>query len=194
MFSQNPRADQFKIIIPDDFYVQEITDKYNDLLQQKPFIINNISDLLEESIKTFDTPEFGVNLLEQTAGNLVGISNVHQQLPKQSLDKATEKTFSITFRHTDGYLTYFMMLEHFFYRYKMGKNQDRKNFGTVIVELSLPNGIAVCRLKLNRVNLIGVPALSLDYSNPARDQSMFTCTFGYDTFETTFELPKIKKI
>lgn len=192
MFSQNPRADQFKIIFPDDFYIKEITDKYDDLLNQKPYIFNNINSLLEESIRTFDTPEFGYNLIEQLESNGDGVSRIHQQVPKESEQKLAEKTFSITFRHCDGFLTYFMMLEHFFSRYKLGTNPNRKNFGPIIIEINLPNGLAVCRIKLRRVNLIGVPSLSLDYASTARDQSTFTCTFGYDLFETTFELPTAK--
>lgn len=192
MFSQNPRSDQFKLSFPVTFFVDEISDKYNEIFQQKPYIFDSIQHILYESIKSFDSPEFGYSLQQQESINGDNAGRATQLIPKENMGKIAEKTFLINFRHCDGYLTYFLMLEHFFYRYKLGKGADRKHFGTIILELTLPNGITVCRIKYHRCYLIGVPALSLDYSNPARDESTFGCTFGYDKFETSFDLPTLK--
>lgn len=194
MFSQNPRPDSFKFIIPDTFFIQDICSKYNQFLKQKPVVLTSIEQMLLESMQSIDSPEFGFNAISQIIqdGNQAGYDSF--QAPKESVQKLTEKTFVITFRHCDGFMTYFLMLEHFFKRYEMGAGSDRKPFGTAILETLMPNSYPICRIKFHRCMLVGVSNISLTYSGLNRDASTFSCTFAYSEFETSFDLPDLKLI
>lgn len=191
MFSQNSRQDKFQVLLPDSFFIDSIVSKYNQWVNQHPVILRTIQEMLIESIQGFDTPEFSTTLIGQTT-NVDGVSKTISQYPLESTGKLLEKTFQLSFRHSDGFITYFLMLEHFFTRYQMGPGNKtkRKPFGTVIVELKLPNNNVVCRIKFHQCYLISVPSLSLSYSAQQRDITSFSCNFEYNNFETTFELPK----
>lgn len=192
MFSHNPRPDYFRFIMSDEFFLADICSKYNDMLKQKPGVLQTIDQLLIESIQSIDSPEFGFTAAGQGIidANFAGYDNF--QAPKESIQKLTEKTFSVTFRHTDGYMTYFLMLEHFFKRYQMGAGANRKHFGTCILETLMPNYYPICRVRYNRCILVGVDGLSLTYSGLNRDASTFTCTFAYSEFSTSFDIPELK--
>lgn len=193
MLSQNPRADNFNIILPMNFFIDEIIEKYNKLLSQKPYPFDNIIDMLAESIQSFDTPEYGIQPVEQNLANANGTSDSYFTLPKQSLQRAADsKTFQISYRHSDGYLTYFMMMEHFFHRLKLGNDDALKPFGTTFLEFKIPTGEIVYRLKFEHCHLIGVPSLALTYATPSRDFTTFICNFAYTQFQTTFEIPEPK--
>jgi hypothetical protein len=194
MFSQNPRIDLFTVIFPDSFFISELTEKYNSLLSQKPYILDSIEDILRESIQSFESPRFGFSVIEQMTKDPAGAGYNINQTPMQSMQTLAEKTFSISFRHSDGFLTYFLMMEHFFKRYEMGPGtkETRKPFGTIILETLLPNGLKVSRIKFRDCKLTTIPSLELSYSSPSRDFSTFECEFAYNTFETTFDLPDLK--
>lgn len=193
MFSPNPRTDLFNVIIPDTFFLSSITNKYNDYLKQKPYILPTIDQILIESIQSIDFPEFGYTPLEQ---NTIDGNNAGYNIPqpsKDSVQKLTEKIINITFRHTDGFMTYFMMMEHFFKRYEMGPGsiELRKPFGDIICETQIAAGPDLCRIYFKKCVLINSPDLHLSYASPTRDFSTFECRFAYAEFKTTFEMPTL---
>jgi hypothetical protein len=193
MFSQNPRPDAFRLTIPDTFFIPEICNKYNQLLKQYPYVLKTIDAMLIESIQSIDSPAFGFTAISQNTidSNNAGYDGF--QTPKESFQKLTEKTFSVTFRHTNGFMTYFLMLEHFFKRYEMGQGSSRKPFGSMYLETLMPTpGQVLCRIRFDKCILVGIDNLSLTYSGLNRDASTYTCTFAYSEFSTSFELPQLK--
>jgi len=191
MFSNNPRKDLFRVVMPDTFFIKEITNKYDNFLKQKHLPLDTIQEVLLESIKGFDTPDFGVTPSQQQLAN-DGLRFDQPSLPKESIQRATEKTFQLRFRHSDAYLTYFLMLEHFFARLKFGEKAARKHFGTIILELQSPVGNSINRIRYEKCHLIGVPPLSLDYALPNQDTSEFACNIAYTKFSTSFDVPELK--
>lgn len=194
MFSPNPRSDAFNVIIPDTFFIDSIIAKYDKFLKQKPYVLfEGIKSMLVESIQSIELPEFGFDPLEQ---NRIDNNNAGYNIPqasKDSFQKLTEKKIDITFRHTDGFMTYFLMMEHFFKRYEMGPgtNEFRQPFGDIIFETQLAAGPTLCRIYLKKCMLTRVPSLGLTYATPSRDMSTFTCSFAYSDFSTTFEMPEL---
>ena len=193
MFSQNPRTDYFTVIVPDKFFRTDVIAKYNEVIAQRQYPFSTIEEMLLESIQSFNTPDFGYTVNNQTVqdGSFAGYDS--GTTSKESIQKLTEKTFTITFRHTDGFMTYWMLLELFFAAYTMGPdNPNRKDFGQVIFETRMPDGQSICRVKYNQCRLVGVPGLMFTYASPTRDFSTFECTFAYNTFETAFDMPTLK--
>lgn len=193
MFSNNPRKDLFEVLFPDTFFINHITEKYNNYLKQKRYPLDDMVSVLNESIQGFDSPQFGHQLVEQQshdANGNVGITN--QQTPAISAQNVTEKSFDVSFRHVDGYITYFYLLELYFTRFQFGEGAKyRGQFGTCLLKLKRPDGDPMYTVKYKKCSLISIPPLSLGYNTPSRDFLDFTCTFGWSEFDTALHIPDL---
>lgn len=194
MFSNNPRKDLFEIILPDSFFIEDVTHKYDQIIKQRRYPLDDMKSVLYESIQSFNTPDFGYQLIEQQTHD--GNSNVgqtNQIAPKTSAQQVTEKTFSVSFRMVDGYLNYFYLLELFFTRFQFGENAKlRGQFGNLMLKLKRPDGDMMYIVNYQKCSLIGVPSLDLAYNSPTRDFLEFSCTFGFSEFSTSLNIPELK--
>lgn len=187
----NPRQDLFSVFLTDQFFEDSIISKYNDFLKQYPYTIDNMSDVINESIQEIELPAFGYQPIEQNSTS--GYSALLNYLrPNENIQNLFEKTFTISFRHTEGYLTYFCMLEHFFQFYDFTTGQSKKDLGTLPLQTLLPDGQIVSTINFERVLLTGISGLPLSYSNEDRSFRTFDLTFQYSTLSTSFNVPERK--
>lgn len=194
MLSNNPSLDRFKILFSDDFFIKEITDKYDMILKQKNYVLTSIKDMILESIKNVETPSFGFEPIEQNQidGNNAGYSNT--SVAKTSEQKLVDSnTINITFRHTDGFITYWCLLELFAIRFMMGQGSEkfRKPFTNIILENYYTNGNLSCRVLYNKVMLKSLPSIMFAYDTPERNILEFGVSFHFETFQPQIEIQSL---
>lgn len=190
----NPNKSNFNIIIPPDFFVESIVKKYNAYFSYANLVQNNIADILTESIQSVNFPEIGYNPISQTTQDVNNGGYNLNQIPKESEQNLiNDKLISITFRHIDGYITYFMVMELIYTFYQMGGDNPtkRKTFSPIILEtLSTHTRTPICRWKLYKCMISGLSPLSLAFNETERDVQTFDVTFAYTEFETTVNIPQ----
>lgn len=191
MFSNNPRADLFKLNLPDSFFIPEITDKYNEYLSQFPRVLGSIEAVINESIQSFISPEFGYTAIEQQS-NIQGGAITNYTASKLNEQQLAEKTLQIVFRHTEAYLTYWCMMEHFFHRYRIGEQSARKPWGDLILITTLDDGIPLCKIIFQNVLFNGIDNLNLSFNSLISQFDTFTCTFTYSTLQNSIIIPELK--
>ncbi len=89
-----------------------------------------------------------------------------------------DKTLVIKFRHTLGYLNYFMLFENFFYQYSRDYEQDKLD-NVFNVELLGVDGAIISKIVIDSPLMFGIDSLSFDYAKPTAENQEFTVTFKY---------------
>lgn len=197
MFALKERKDNFRFQFPQDFIVDEINDKYARILQQQRSFFYKPVDFLNETIKSVQVlgfndatfmqqqPGYGNNLRdpERTKLNKFSFSASDQAYrselnPLQLLDK----TFNVTFRHTLGFVNYFLMFENFWYIFHRDtSSKEAKNVFTV--DFLDGYGRAYSRVVMEDPLINGIDMLSLDYSQPIASSETFQVTFKYSNID-----------
>ncbi|BBI90636.1 hypothetical protein HYO65_gp244 [Tenacibaculum phage PTm1] len=192
MFSLDPRPDLFRTRLPDKFIEPNILTKYDAFIKQKPFVFDSFIDVMNESIQSFDIPAFGFSATIQDGNrdNALGaIERVH--VPHQSVQKFIDNTFTITFKHTEAYMSYWFMVEHWFKKYQLGKDGNRVPMDFLLLELLDYKLNSIVRIKFNKVLFTGVDGVSFAYNNIDRTSDTFTATFQYGTLQPVFDIPTL---
>lgn len=182
MISLKPTLDNFRVVLPRDFFYQEVIENFEPFIKL-PF--DNLYDYIEESIKTFEVPSFNFNPIEYR-GNVYSESHnvniqtdISQRAGESEID-LIDKKFTITFRFNSGYLNWVIMLFQY-YRYYT-HSQDKHYFGTFLLELYTPQGLLIAGIEFSNVIFTGVSGFELDYSNTTSATDSFTCSFTFNNF------------
>lgn len=200
MFTLKGRKDNFKFLLPNDFIVDEINDKYARILQEQRSFIYKPIDFLNETIRSIQVlgfndatvmqqqPGYGFNLrsakrTEQNRFSFPASEHAYrsQVNPLQLLDK----TFNVTFRHTLGFINYFMIFENFWYIYH--RDTTSKEASTQFtIDFMDGYGRAYSRITLMDPLINSIDMLSLDYTAPVASSETFTVAFKYSNIDYQF--------
>lgn len=193
MFSPDPKRSLFEFLFPDNFILSDIAEKYNTYLSQKRYTFDDIESVLMESLQGFNSPEYGTTPIEQTKRDDSFLGTQRYDLPKESVQKLSDKTFSITFRHVDGFLTYQLMQELLFRYYTIGEEttKHRGVFGNCILKLNRADGDWISKVSYHQCSIIGLTSLDLSYSSVNRDFLTFNVNFSYNDLSTAFNIPQL---
>ena len=206
MFGLKGRQDGFRLLLPKEFLVKEVEEKYGKIIKDKIGYFNTPIDFLNETIQkvnvlgfsngtiTQDQPAIGseptmksdrvnANKFQYAATQF----NYRSGVPPIQL---TDKTFNITFRHTLGYLNYFMLFENFWYQFSRDMNYDDlpQRF---TIDLYNEIGSIYSRISLFYPMINSMDMLEFDYTQPVAQSQTFNIEFKYSNFD--FEFISIEK-
>lgn len=200
MFSLKGRQDGFRLLLPQEFICDEINDKYAQILQNQKSFFTKPIDFLNETIQsvqvlgfsdgTVNQPQPGIghplidpnrvkqNKFLHTATDFTYRSEVN---PLQLIDK----TLNITFRHTLGFLNYFLLFENFWYLYSRDKQYKDISF-TFNIDIINQNGQVYSKIVLYDPIIHGIDMLDLNYTKPVAESQTFTVIFKYSNIDYQF--------
>ena len=200
MFSLKGRQDGFRLLLPQEFICDEINDKYAKILQNQKSFFTKPIDFLNETIQsvqvlgfsdgTVNQPQPGIghplidpnrvkqNKFLHTATDFTYRSEVN---PLQLIDK----TLNITFRHTLGFLNYFLIFENFWYLYSRDKQYEDISF-TFNIDIINQNGQVYSKIVLYDPIIHGIDMLDLNYTKPVAESQTFTAIFKYSNIDYQF--------
>ena len=201
MFGLKGRQDGFRLLLPKEFLVPEVEEKYAGILKEKLGYFDSPIDFLNETIQkvnvlgfqdgtmTQDQPVKGAeptmkqNRIKQNQFQYAGSQfNYRSGVPPIQL---TDKTFNITFRHTLGYLNYFMLFENFWYQFSRDMNyEDLPQRFTI--DLFNELGSIYSRVSLFYPMINSMDMLEFDYTQPVAQSQTFNIEFKYSNFDFEF--------
>lgn len=201
MFGLKGRQDGFRLLLPKEFLVPEVEAKYAGILKEKLGYFDSPIDFLNETIQkvnvlgfqdgtmTQDQPVKGAeptmkqNRIKQNQFQYAGSQfNYRSGVPPIQL---TDKTFNITFRHTLGYLNYFMLFENFWYQFSRDMNyEDLPQRFTI--DLFNELGSIYSRVSLFYPMINSMDMLEFDYTQPVAQSQTFNIEFKYSNFDFEF--------
>jgi hypothetical protein len=93
-----------------------------------------------------------------------------------------DRTLNIQFRHTVGYLNYFMLFENFWYMYSRDRAYDEMchEFN---IDLLNENGVIYSRVVIQDPMINSMDMLQFDFSQPVAQSQVFKIEFKYSNFD-----------
>lgn len=196
MVAANPQFNLFKFELPSDFFKNGITDKYDEWLTIHPLNVDSIGSAINQSIQTITLPSLGLDPTVQQQPAIGGSIEVSTSTVQPYESLIEDKNFSITMKHTNGFMTYFNMLEHYF-QYANGTNGTLADYSTVppfIVSILDINRNVLFDFTFTGVTFIGMDELELSKSRITNEFTTFQCRFRFNSFSLSFHTPERKEI
>lgn len=200
MFSLKGRKDNFKFLFPNEFIAEEINDKYAKVLQDQHSFMYKPIDFINETIRSIQVLGFNdATIVQRQPGSGNALRNPKLQardsflFPMSDIAYRSEvnplqlidKTFNVTFRHTLGYINYFILFENFWYIY----HRDTENKELPLsfnIEFMDAYGRTYAKVCLERPIINSMDMLSLDYTAPVATSDTFQISFKYSNIDYQF--------
>lgn len=200
MFTLNARQDLFRLTLPDDFIAKEINEKYAKIIQNNKSFMRRPIDFLNETIQsvqvlgfvegTFQQPQSGrgtpiINSDRKLENNFMHTSTDYSYRSEKNPLALIDKTLNIFFRHTLGFLNYFLMFENFFYLY----SRDRKYKempDQIPIDIMNNRGEIYSRIMIIDPVINGIDMLDLNYNAPNEAMSTFKVEFKFSNIDYQF--------
>ena len=96
-----------------------------------------------------------------------------------------DRTLNIDFRHTVGFLNYFIMFESFFYIYSRDTKSD-KIPSPLSINIMNEFGEIYSRIMLYDPVIEGMDMLDLDFTQPVASSQSFRVTYKYSNIDFQF--------
>lgn len=201
MFGLKGRQDGFRLLLPKDFLCEEIQEKYTKILRQKHSYFYTPIDFINETIQKVQVLGFNNATIPQqqsTRGDkpMIRPERVQQnefmtpstEYMYRAVDSPialVDRTLNIEFRHTLGYLNYFILFENFWYQYTRDRYYKElpKQFNVDILD---EVGSIYSRIVLYDPLINGMDMLDFDYTQPIAQSQTFKMEFKYSNFDFQF--------
>ena len=200
MFTLKGRQDGFRLLLPKDFIPKPVEEKYSKILQESRSFITKPIDFLNETIQKVQLLGFnnasmvqvqtrrgdvpiGSNRIQQNRFMHAGTDTTYRS--PANPESLIDKTVNITFRHTLGYLNYFILFESFLYFYS--RDVRSKDLPKMFqVELLNGKGSVYARINIKDPIIDGIDMLDFDYTQPMAQSQTFNMIIKYSDFEYEF--------
>lgn len=200
MFTLNARQDLFKLTLPDDFIVKEINEKYSKIINDNKSFIRRPIDFLNETIQSVQVLGFLEGTVQQQQpgrgnpiihkdrkleNNFMHTSTDYSYRSEKNPVALIDKTLNVYFRHTLGFLNYFLIFENFFYLY----SRDRKYkemMDQIPIDIINNRGEIYSRILVIDPVINSIDMLDLNYNAPNEAMSTFKVEFKFSNIDYQF--------
>ena len=200
MFGLKASQDGFRLLFPKEFLVPQIEEKYTKILADKHGYYLTPIDFINESIQKVNVlgfqnatvqqqqssrgePTIDPNRVEQNKFLYAATDyNYRNGVSPISL---TDRTFNVTFKHSLGYLNYFILFENFWYQFARDMKYDDL-MQRLSIDIINEKGSIYSRIVLFYPLINSMDMLEFDYSQPVAQSQTFNVEFKYSDFDFEF--------
>jgi len=200
MLTLKGRQDGFRLLFPKEFLVPEIEQKYTEILADKHGYYLTPIDFINESIQKVNVLGFqnatvqqqqssrGTPTIDNTRvnqNNFLYAASDYNYRNGVSPIALTDRTFNVTFRHSLGYLNYFILFENFWYQFS--RDMPYNNLiQTLPIDIINEMGSIYSRIILYYPLINSMDMLEFDYTQPIAQSQTFNIEFKYSNFDFEF--------
>lgn len=201
MLALKGRQDGFRLLFPKHFLHETIEEKYTKILKEKHSYFLDPIDFINETIQRVEVLGFQNATIQQDQSSrgdqpLINSRRVKEndflypQAPfsyrsEVSPIALTDMTLNVEFKHTLGYLNYFIIFENFWYMYSRD-TQTKEINDYLYVDILNEIGSVYSRIKLMHPLINAMDMLSFDYTQPVAQSQTFKVEFKYSDFDFEF--------
>ena len=200
MFTLNARQDLFRLTLPDDFISKEINEKYAKIINENKSFIRRPIDFLNETVQSVQVLGFVDGTVQQLqSGKGMPIIRPNRELENDFMHTATDynyrseknplalidKTLNIYFRHTLGFVNYFLMFENFFYLYSRDRKYQEMP-DQIPIDIINNHGEVYSRILVIDPVINGIDMLDLNYNQPNETMGTFKVEFKFSNIDYQF--------
>lgn len=188
----NPHFSNFKLQFESDFFKSNVIAKYDLWLNVEKYNIGSMAEFVNQTIQSITLPSLGFEpIIQQVVAKGGTIEKgTNSVKPKESL--VEDKTFTVTLKHVDGFMNYFLLFE-LYMAYQMNTNGKEKDYSKVPdMSISVYNAHkqVLFTFIMTGVQFLRLDELELSKSSIHTEFTTFTCNFRYDSFKLQFHTPE----
>jgi hypothetical protein len=200
MFGLKASQDGFRLLFPKEFLVPQVEEKYTKILADKHGYYLTPIDFINESIQKVNVLGFQNATVQQQQSSrgepTIDPSRVEQnKFLYAATDynyrngvspiSLTDRTFNVTFKHSLGYLNYFILFENFWYQFARDMKYDDL-MQRLSIDIINEKGSIYSRIVLFYPLINSMDMLEFDYSQPVAQSRTFNVEFKYSDFDFEF--------
>lgn len=201
MLALKGRQDGFRLLFPKEFLCDRITEKYSKILKDKHSYFLEPIDFINETVQRVEVLGFQSATIEQQQSSrgeqpLINPSRVKENefmypsapfayRSEVSPIALTDMTLNVEFRHTLGFLNYFMIFENFWHMFSRD-TQTKEINDYLYIDIMDEIGSIYSRIKIMHPLINGMDMLSFDYTQPVAQSQTFKVEFKYSNFDFEF--------
>lgn len=200
MFSLKSRQDGYRLILPKEFIVDELVEKYTKVLTDAHSFYTTPIDFLNETIQGIQVLGFTGGTVQQQQpargtwtknperkqqNNLLHVASDYNYRSEVSPIALIDKTLNITFRHTLGFVNYFLLFENFFWQYARDTEYS-KLVDAFYVDIFNDRGEVYARVQLQNPIIDSMDMLDLNFTQPIANSQTFNVSFKYSNIDFIF--------
>lgn len=178
----NARQNLFDFRFPRGFFFPEIEDRYKAYIRALPLPFDNVSDYMNHCIQSFRLPTIST---QPDAEQTLSARNTKWR-GRHPLHLYTNQEFQVTFKLTEGYISYMIMFDQMrtFYEF----SNEIEFLPSCKLRMLDYGGRAYMSIKFEQVLLTGLTSVDLSYTSAIPQLMSFTCDFKFNIFEIQKEL------
>lgn len=200
MFTLRGRQDYFRLNFPKEFIAKEIEEKYTKILQDKHSFITTPIDFINETIQSVEVLGFtDAVIAQQQTGRGTRASSSDRIMQNKFLHTSSDvnyrsevnpinlidKTLNVNFRHTLGFVNYFLLFENFFYQYQRDTKYENL-IPNLFIDIMDNIGNIYSRIEIIHPVISGMDMLSLDFTQPLAQSQSFKIEFKFSNIDFQF--------
>jgi len=200
MFTLQGRQDAFRLLLPKEFICPEIEEKYTNIVKKQNSFIHSPIEFLNETIQRVEILGFDNATFQQSQSStgypIINENRINQNKFMFPADEVTyrsevspialiDKTLNITFRHTLGFVNYFLLLENFFYQYSRDRKYSELDYNFNI-DIFNETGAIYSRVVIMKPIIHSMDMLSFDFTQLEGVSQTFNVSFKYTNFDYQF--------
>lgn len=192
-----PKNNQFRLKIPKGFFPQDIKEKYDELIKAEDQFYVDLENYITSEIQTVSFPSFRMATVDQ-----VNSTSTNFPLKNQggfNAYRQMERKINIEFRHVDGFVTYFAMLETFLALSTIKSQEDLErvrpggDYPSFSLQIFNAEEILLTEMVYDKIIFTDISQMTMNYTQVTNQNQTFTCGFEYEGVDISFGLDKRKR-
>ena len=179
----NPDTSRYNIIFSDEFYREDLQNKYNDYLFHLNQPIKDIRGLITESAQTLQIPGFSLNTLI-----VAGLSNLPKNPNAPLAEILTDFKVNITFRNNlINWLFFYEVFRGYYARQRV-----QQQF-SIIVPLFDSNSVNIFNFLFSGCFITDIPPLEFSFNKSFGETLTIDLGIAFQKLDAQFNIPEYNK-
>ena len=179
----NNLSQNFAIWVDPSFIYQPVIDTWMPIIRRQKFAYVTLNDFIISQLTSISFPSV------QAPGVTQGQQNYQlTKRPGRQLDHLMSKTFTLTFKLSESYLTYFICRQQFDYFLRFGQEYASDLYMPPLsVTILDDGGFEIITYTYNELTPINISDFDLSYSSRPGTFNTFTWEFAYNYFDIYYK-------
>lgn len=172
----NAKLNQYAIWFPRDFFYPEIRERWTPIVKRLKLQYQSLEDYFNATVQSITFPEIMLNPAEQAQT----MYRIRYRGGKE-LEPILDKNLTITFKLTEGFITYWMLFEQIemFQAY----SDSQPFWPSMYVSFLDHHGFELMSFEFQKIIPLGLSQFNVNYSNIAADFNTFTLNLSYNRYK-----------
>ena len=176
----NNKAQMFSLWFPEDFFYPEVIKRWSPIIQSMKLPFQSVTDFMNSQIQQVSYPGVDIGTSSQEQGQFP----IEYSIGKE-LEPILNKDFTVTFRLTEGYYTYFILLDQvkYFLQYREHFSQHRVFMSNFNITFLNDAGFSIVNYKYKYIVPRSLGNFTLSYAAQMAQYNTITWDLHYNRMD-----------